>query len=120
MVRGAEAYGIVRGRALHPARLVLERDFAPKGEIMKRSLLAALLFLVVTGCSLPPEKPVTKNELYRTGIYQYYTVKESPESVLAALNREGEVVLEAQQRDRPIYIKILATVKGLQVSVYDR
>ena len=76
--------------------------------------------MLFAGCSLPPERPVTKDELYKTGIYSYYTIKESPESVLAALNREGEVVLEGQFKDRLIYIKILATSQGLQVHFSDR
>ncbi|KAF0220730.1 MAG: hypothetical protein FD174_1054 [Geobacteraceae bacterium] len=89
---------------------------------MKRSVFAVLFLIVLAaaGCSLPPEKPVSKQELYKTGIYNAFTIKESPESVLAAINRQGEVVLEAQAKDKPVYIKILATTKGLQVMVYDR
>lgn len=89
---------------------------------MKRSVFAALFLLVlaVAGCSLPPEKPVTKQELYKTNIYNYFTIKESPESVLAAINREGEVVLEAKAKDKLVYIKIMATSQGLKVSVHDR
>ncbi|MBT0654388.1 hypothetical protein [Geomobilimonas luticola] len=88
---------------------------------MRKGVLTLLCFLMLlAGCSLPPERPVTKDELYKTGIYNYYTIKESPESVLAALNREGEVVLEAQYRDRLIYIKILATSQGLQLHFADR
>jgi hypothetical protein len=88
---------------------------------MRKGVFALLCFLMLfAGCSLPPERPVTKDELYKTGIYNYYTIKESPESVLAALNREGEVVLEAQYRDRLIHIKILATSQGLQLHFSDR
>ena len=79
-----------------------------------------LVMIVFAGCSLPPEKPVTKDELYATGIYNFYTVKESPESVLAALNREGEVILDANYRDRPVFIKILALSSGLQIHVIDK
>ena len=76
--------------------------------------LAVLCLLVVWGCSLPPEKPVTKDELYRTGIYSSFSIKESPESVLAALNREGEAVIEGRYRGtKEYYIKIMATAKGL-------
>lgn len=82
--------------------------------------VALVLFLAAGGCSLPPERPVTKDELYGTGIYNFYTIKESPESVLAALNREGEVILDARYRDRPVYIKILALSSGLQVHVIDK
>jgi hypothetical protein len=63
---------------------------------------------------------VTKEELFKSGIYNYYTIKESPERVLAELNRVGEVVLEAQYKNQPIYIKIMATNKGVQVSYSER
>ena len=78
------------------------------------------MLLLALGCSLPPEVPVTKEELYKTGIYSYYTIKQSPESVLAALNRDGEVVLEGFAKDQPIYIKIMALTSGLQVYLYER
>ncbi|WP_306534944.1 hypothetical protein [Geobacter sp.] len=89
---------------------------------MKKQLLVVicLMMISVAGCSLPPEKPVTKDELYATGIYNFYTIKESPESVLAAVNREGEVILDAKYRDRPVFIKILALSTGLQVHVIEK
>lgn len=89
---------------------------------MKNAIFSILcvIGLVATGCSLPPERPVKKEELYKTGIYNFYTIKDSPERVLAALNREGEVVLEAQYKNQPLYIKILATSSGLQVSYSER
>lgn len=82
--------------------------------------ITCLVVLCLAGCSLPPEKPVSKDELYGTGIYNFYTIRESPESVLAALNREGEVILDAKYRDRPVYIKILALSSGLQVHVIEK
>ena len=84
------------------------------------SLLTALAMLALAACSLPPEKPVTKTELYNTGIYNFYTINESPESVLAALNREGEVILEAKYKEQTVYIKIMALTSGLQVTLYER
>lgn len=87
---------------------------------MKRILLALCgMILAASGCSLPPEVPVTKEELYRTGIYSYYTIKQSPESVLAALNRDGEVVIEASYRDQPLYLKVMVLSSGLQVYSYE-
>jgi len=53
-----------------------------------------LLVILVAGCSITPEKPVTRRELYKTNIFSEFTVKDSPESVLATLNRDGEAVLE--------------------------
>lgn len=86
---------------------------------MRKLWLAVLVFAFVA-CSLPPERPVTKDQLFQTGIYNYYTINDSPESVLAALNRDGEVILEASFKERPLYIKILAQTQGLKVSVYER
>jgi hypothetical protein len=90
---------------------------------MKKELLVIpylLLLLLVAGCSLPTERAVTKDELYKTGIYNYYTIKESPESVLAALNRDGEVVLAAKYKDSEVYIRILATTQGLKLNLSER
>ena len=89
---------------------------------MKSCIIYSLfiIVLIVSGCSLPPERPITKEELYRTGIYNQYTIKESPERVLAALNREGEVVLEAQYKNQPVFIKLMATNKGVKVSLSER
>jgi hypothetical protein len=84
------------------------------------SSVLCLIGLVISGCSLPPERPVTKEELFKSGIYNYYTIKESPERVLAELNRVGEVVLEAQYKNQPVYIKIMATNKGVQVTYSER
>lgn len=85
-----------------------------------RRMVVCLLLAVSAACSLPPEVPVSKEQLYRTGVYSYYTIKESPESVLNALNKDGEVVLEAFFKDQPVYIKILALTSGLQVFFYER
>ena len=80
----------------------------------------SFMLLLVAACSLPPERQVTKQELFKTGIYTYYTIQESPESVLAALNRDGEVVLDAKYRDRPLFVKIMATSNGVIVNVVEK
>lgn len=82
---------------------------------MLRLAIGCWILLVVTACSLPPERQITKGELLRTGVYQNFRVKESPESVLAALNREGEVVLDTVYKNQPLYVKIMATSKGLKL-----
>lgn len=77
--------------------------------------------LIAGGCSLPPEIPVKKADLYKTNLYNYFTITDSPESVIAALNKEGEVVLLGQYKERPVYIKIMAMSTGeLQIVVIDR
>lgn len=77
-----------------------------------------ILFLAA-GCSITPEKPVTRQELYKTNVFSEFTIKDSPESVLATLNREGEVVLEGKSRFGDEYfIKILATNTGLKIRLY--
>jgi hypothetical protein len=88
---------------------------------MKRSVVVAgLVAVLLAACSLSPQRPVTKEELYKTKIYNAYIIRQSPESVLDALNREGEVVLEAKIKDTPVYLKLLATPNGLEVSVIER
>jgi hypothetical protein len=83
-------------------------------------LMTVLLTTLLLGCSLPPDKPVTRKELGQSGIYRTYKIEESPEEVLNALNMEGEVVLRGKYRDRPVYIKVLATSDGLEVTSFDR
>lgn len=78
-----------------------------------------LLFLTAAGCSIAPEKPVTRQELYKTNLFSEFTIKDSPESVLATLNREGEVVLEGKTRfGEEFFVKILATKAGLKIRLY--
>ena len=85
-----------------------------------KHLVVGLFVLFLAACSLPPERQITKQELYKTGIYSLFTIKESPESVLAAINREGEVVLDTQYKGIPYYVKILATTRGLQVHYLEK
>jgi hypothetical protein len=75
---------------------------------------------VCTACSLPPEKPFTKEELMKTGVYTYFTVEDSPESVLSAINKEGEVVLNAKYRNRDVLIKLLGKNEGISVTVIEK
>lgn len=81
-------------------------------------MIAALL--VCQACSLPPVRPYTKEELYKTGIYTYFTINDSPESVVTAINKEGEVVLDAKYRTRPVWIKILGKMEGLTFQVIEK
>lgn len=87
-------------------------------------LLSVFSLLLLAACSLPPEKPVTREELMRTRIYNQYIIEESPEEVLNALNREGEVILDAKRnvpgRNYPVHVKLLATSEGLEVVDYDK
>lgn len=85
-----------------------------------QTLVMLLLLSLMFGCSLPPDKPVTRKELGQSGIYRTYKIEESPEEVLNALNMEGEVVLKGEYQDRPVYIKVLATSDGLEVTAFDR
>ena len=85
----------------------------------RKIFLVLILAAFMTGCSLTPEKPVTRQELYKTSIFSEFVIKDSPESVLATLNREGEVVIEGKSRFGDEYfIKILATEKGLKIRLY--
>ena len=87
-----------------------------------RMRFASTCFFVlffVAGCSVTPERLVTRQELYKTNVFREFTIKDSPESVLATLNREGEVVLEGKSRfGDEFFIKILATNIGLKIRLY--
>lgn len=73
----------------------------------------------VFGCSLAPDKPVTRQELYRTNLFSQFTIKDSPESILATLNREGEVIVEGKSKfGDDYYIKLLATNQGIRIRLY--
>jgi len=81
--------------------------------------LPLLLLLANAACSVTPDRPVTRKELYRTNLFTEFTIKDAPESVIEALNRDGEVVLEGKSRyGEDYFIKILATSKGLLIRVY--
>lgn len=92
---------------------------------MKRFLFSLLLTVfMVSACALPPEKPVTREELMRTGIYQKFIIEDSPEQVLNMLNTYGEAILKGKRnvpgKDYPVDIKLLATAEGIEILDYDR
>ncbi|MBW2478175.1 MAG: hypothetical protein JRE16_09630 [Deltaproteobacteria bacterium] len=82
------------------------------------------LLLTLIACSLPPERPVTRQDLMQTRVYDKYLIEESPEELLYALNTRGEVVVESQRnipgKEFLIYLKLLATADGVEVLEYDR
>jgi uncharacterized protein YcfL len=84
----------------------------------------AILLLLLAACSLPPEIPVTRNDLMRTPVYHKYVIQESPEEIVNALNKHGEVILESRRnvpgKNIPVHVKILATSEGLDVLEYER
>ena len=85
-----------------------------------KTLSLFFLLIACAACSIAPERPFTKSQLQMTGLYTYYTINDSPESVLAAINREGEVVLDAMYRTRPVWIKILGKSEGLTVNIIEK
>lgn len=91
---------------------------------MKRIATLLVTVLLLTACSLPPDKPVTRDELMKTRIYSMYIIEESPEQVLNALNVYGEAILEAKRnikgKEYPVHVKLLATSEGIEVLDYDR
>lgn len=87
---------------------------------MKTLTAPFLVLLVCAACSMPPERPITKDQLYKTGIYTYYTISDSPESVITAINKDGEVILDAMYRNRPIWVKILAKPEGLKIQAIEK
>lgn len=92
---------------------------------MIRSILSLVVAAcLLLACALPPDKPVTREELMKTRIYQKFIIVESPEQVLDMLNTYGEAVLEAKRnipgKDYPVHVKLLATSEGIEVVDYDR
>lgn len=93
---------------------------------MRSVVRMVVLLLVVTfvACSLPPSKPITIDELMGTKVFRIYKIEDSPEDVLRVLNRDGEVIVKGERTVRgktlPVYVKILATSDGMEVSDYER
>lgn len=91
---------------------------------MKRISVLLLLAFSLVGCSLPPDIPVTRDQLMRTRIYSFYVIEESPEQVINVLNREGEVILEGRRnipgKNILVHVKLLATSEGIEISEYER
>jgi hypothetical protein len=87
-----------------------------------KSLQRCLAMVAITtmfGCSIAPERPITRQDLYRTNLFTEFTIKDSPESIIAILNREGEAVVEGKTRyGDEYYVKLLATKNGLVIRLY--
>jgi hypothetical protein len=83
-----------------------------------RAFMLAVTLLVPIGCSLPPERPITESEIMP--LFKAFEFEESPEEVLAVLNKEGEVTIAGKYRGRPYWIKVLATSRGLVIEYYPR
>ena len=86
-----------------------------KSNYLKMPLLSLLL---ISACSLPPERKITLDQLRRSDL-AYYIIKEDLNSVLDELNSKGEVVITAEQSGKEVFIKIYATSnKGLVVEQF--
>lgn len=83
-----------------------------------KTFVLAIMLLIPIGCSLPPERPVAESELMP--LFKAFEFEESPEEVLAVLNKEGEVTIAGKYRGRPYWIKVLATSRGLVIEYYPR
>lgn len=92
--------------------------------IRLRSLIVLFLLTLSVACSIAPQTPVTREMLMKTKIYSSYTIEESPEEVVDALNNTGEAILAVKRtirgKDFPMHLKLLATSEGLEVLEYDR
>lgn len=94
-------------------------NFFHKIKRINKALLI-LSMLLLFSCSLPPDVPVTKEALDNTKLYSRFVIEESPDVLLYALNKNGEIVVRATYRNVPIYIKVFATSKGILWYVYPR
>jgi hypothetical protein len=85
-----------------------------------KKIVTVVLVSILLACSMAPESPVTRKQLVGSGVYQAFTIDESPEEILNALNMEGEVVVKAMEGRYPVFVKIMATADGLKISSYGR
>jgi len=86
-----------------------------------RYLILSFLLFMLLSCSLPPERPFTRQDIFKTNIYNHFSIKESPDSVVAAVNRDGEAVVEGTDKaKKAYYIKIIATGKTLKTTYIER
>lgn len=83
--------------------------------------IAVALLAAVAGCSLAPERPYTRQDIFKTNIFSYFTIKESPDAVLAQLNRDGEVVLEGvDKKNKTYFIKLVSSGKELKATYVEK
>lgn len=92
---------------------------------MIRSIVSLIVVSVLMlACALPPDRPITREDLMKTHIYQKFIITESPEQVMDLLNTHGEAILLAKRnipgKDYPVHVKLLATSEGIEVMDYDR
>lgn len=87
--------------------------------MVHKIFILVLVTVLTTACSITPDRAVTRQDLYKTNIFSEFTIKDSPQSVLATLNRDGEAVMEGKSRfGEEFFIKILATNSGLKIRLY--
>lgn len=87
---------------------------------MKIKLLVSVLTIITTGCSLPPHRKYTWEELERKTPLAFYIVEGDQGGLLKVLNERGEVVTKANYLDEPVYIKIFSTdTEGIVIKRFD-
>jgi hypothetical protein len=90
---------------------------------MKRMkiLVFVALLATVAGCSLPPERPYTRQDIFKTNVFSSLTIKESPDAVLAQLNKDGEVVLEGvDKKNKSYFIRLMSGSKDIKVEYKEK
>ncbi len=76
--------------------------------------------MLLSACSLPPERAVSYDEFRKSKGIAYYIIEDDPEGVLKVLNSRGEVVVKSDYFDEPVYLQIFATPNGLEIRHFDR
>ncbi len=82
-------------------------------------IVFAVLVLSLTSCSMPPRHKMTVKQFTRHRAIAYYIIEDDPEGVVKVLNSKGDVVVKAGYFNRPVYLKIYYTSKGIIVRHYD-
>lgn len=94
-------------------------SLSKKARGLSKALILSLSLLLFS-CSLPPDKPLTAEDIDNTRLYNRFVIEESPDVLLYALNKNGEAIVRATYRNVPVYIKVFATSKGILWYVYPR
>ncbi|GAM07760.1 hypothetical protein OR1_00029 [Geobacter sp. OR-1] len=79
------------------------------------------LLVAIAGCSLPPQRAFTRQDIFKTNIFSYFTIKESPDAVLAQINRDGEAVMEGvDKKNKTYFIKLISSGKELKAQYTEK